>query len=127
VEPGKRPLSAMSPTIVYDPSGKVVLAVGSAGGKTIIMHVLRALVGVIDWKLTAQQAIDLPNIFFGNGTLLLEKGTYMDQLAPEIAKLGQHAEAVPLTSKLNAIERAPGGGWRGAADHHRSEGVALAQ
>jgi gamma-glutamyltranspeptidase / glutathione hydrolase len=127
VEPGKRPLSSMSPTIVYDPSGKVVLAVGSAGGKTIIMHVLRALVGVIDWKLTAQQAIDLPNIYFGNDTLLLEKGTYMDQLAPEISKLGQQAEAVPLTSKLNAIERAPGGGWRGAADHHRSEGVALAQ
>ncbi len=127
VEPGKRPLSSMSPTIVYDPSGKVVLAIGSAGGKRIIMHVLKSLVGFIDWKMSAQDAIDLPNIFFGGGQLIVEKGTFMDRLAPEISRLGQQANAVPLTSKLNAIERTAQGGWRGAADHLRSEGVALAQ
>jgi gamma-glutamyltranspeptidase/glutathione hydrolase len=127
VEPGKRPLSSMSPTIVYDPSGKVVLAIGSAGGKRIIMHVLKSLVGFIDWKMSAQQAIDLPNIFYGGGQLIVEKGTFMDQLAPEMSKLGQQTNAVPMASKLNAIERAPGGGWRGAADHLRSEGVALAE
>ncbi|MBA3941809.1 MAG: gamma-glutamyltransferase, partial [Sphingopyxis sp.] len=51
VEAGKRPLSSMSPTIVYGPDGKVVLAVGSAGGKRIIMHVTKVLVGVLDWGL----------------------------------------------------------------------------
>jgi gamma-glutamyltranspeptidase/glutathione hydrolase len=127
VEPGKRPLSSMSPTIVYDPQGKVMLAVGSAGGKRIIMHVLKTLVGVIDWKLSAQDAIDLPNIFFGGGSLIVEKGTFMDQLAPAMSQLGQQTNAVPVTSKLNAIERTAQGGWRGAADHNRSEGVALAQ
>jgi gamma-glutamyltranspeptidase/glutathione hydrolase len=127
VEAGKRPLSSMSPTIVTDPSGKVVLAIGSAGGKRIIMHVLKSLVGFIDWKMSAQQAIDLPNIFFGGNQLIVEKGTFMDALAPEISKLGQQANAVPLASKLNAIERTPDGGWRGAADHNRSEGVALAE
>lgn len=126
VQAGKRPLSSMSPVIVMDPSGKVVLAVGSAGGQRIIMHVMKALVGVIDWKMSAQDAIDLPNIFFGGGALLVEKGPLMDGLAPEISKLGQPANAVPLPSKLNAIERLPDGRWRGAADP-RSEGVALAQ
>ena len=127
VEAGKRPLSSMSPTIVTDPSGKVVLAVGSAGGQRIIMHVLKTLVGVIDWKMSAQEAIDLPNMFFGGGALLVEKSPLMDGLAPEIAKLGQQANEVPIPSKLNAIERTPEGGWRGAADVTRSEGVALPQ
>jgi gamma-glutamyltranspeptidase/glutathione hydrolase len=127
VEAGKRPLSSMSPTIVYDPSGKVVLAVGSAGGQRIIMHVMKTLVGFIDWKMSAQDAIDLPNIFFGGGSLLVEKGPLMDGLAPDIAKLGQQANEVPIPSKLNAIERTPQGGWRGAADVTRSEGVALPQ
>jgi gamma-glutamyltranspeptidase/glutathione hydrolase len=127
VEVGKRPLSSMSPTIVYDPHGKVVLAVGSAGGPRIIMHVLKTLVGVIDWGMSAQDAINLPNIYFGGGALLLEKSPLMDDLAPKISALGQQANTVPLVSKLNAIERTADGRWRGAADYTRSEGVALAQ
>ena len=125
VEPGKRPLSSMSPTIVYAPDGKVLLAVGSAGGKRIIMHVMKTLVGVIDWGLTAQQAIDLPNIYFGNGALLLERTPLMERLASKIAELGQPANLAAVGSKLNAIERLRDGRWRGAADRSRSEGVAL--
>ena len=125
VEAGKRPLSSMSPTIVYGPEGKAILAIGSAGGKQIIMHVLRALVGVLDWGLTAQQAIDLPNIYFGGGAVLVEKGTMLEKMAPRIEALGQTVTPASLTSKLNAIERTPDG-WRGAADP-RSEGVALAE
>ena len=51
VMPGKRPLSSMSPTIVFDREGRAVLALGSAGGKRIIMHVTKTLVGVIDFGL----------------------------------------------------------------------------
>src|SRR3546814_7711886 len=57
VEGNKRPLSSMSPTIVYGPDGKVILALGSAGGKRIIMHVAKTLVGVLDWGLSAKDAI----------------------------------------------------------------------
>src|SRR5690606_6684557 len=64
VEAGKRPLSSMSPTIVYGPDGQPILALGSAGGKRIIMHVTKTLIGVLDWGLTAEQAIALPNLFF---------------------------------------------------------------
>lgn len=123
---GKRPLSSMSPTIVYDARGRVVLAVGSAGGKRIIMHVMKTLVGVLDWGLPAQAAVALPNIFYGGQTLLVEKNTLLAAMAPALAKYGQTVLTTELGSKLNAIERLPDGHWRGAADP-RSEGVALTQ
>ena len=59
VEGGKRPRSSMSPTIVYGPDGQVRLAVGAAGGTTIIAQVAKAIIGVIDWDLSAQEAIAL--------------------------------------------------------------------
>lgn len=123
VAPGKRPLSSMSPTIVYDTQGRVVLAVGSAGGKRIIMHVMKTLVGVMDWQLSAADAIALPNIYFGGDAVLVEKGTRLDALRPQLARLGRTVVSSDLGSKLNAIERTPTG-WRGAADP-RSPGNAL--
>ena len=123
VAPGKRPLSSMSPTIVYDKRGRVVLAVGSAGGKRIIMHVMKTLVGYIDWGLSAQDAIALPNIYFGGSAILIESGTKLAAMQADLAKLGQTVVVGDLGSKLNAVERTPKG-WRGAADP-RSPGNAL--
>jgi gamma-glutamyltranspeptidase/glutathione hydrolase len=123
VAAGKRPLSSMSPTIVYDAKGRVIFAVGSAGGKRIIMHVMKALVGKLDWDLSAQDSIALPNIFFGGSALLLEKNTFLDELSAKIAQLGETVVSADVPSKLNAIERTPLG-WRGAADP-RSEGNVL--
>ncbi len=125
VGPGKRPLSSMSPTIVYGPDGKVVLAVGSAGGKRIIMHVMKALVGVLDWGLPAQDALALPNIYFGGDAILVEQGTKLDAMRPELARLGQTVVSSDLPSKLNAVERTAKG-WRGAADP-RTPGNALSE
>lgn len=121
----KRPRSSMSPTIVYDGKGRVVLAVGSAGGPRIIMHVMKTLVGVLDWGLPAQEAIALPNIFFTDKTLLVEKNTPLADMAQRLAALGQMVVTTDLGSKLNAVERTPTG-WRGAADP-RSEGQALSE
>ncbi len=120
---GKRPLSSMSPTIVYGPDGKVILAIGSAGGKRIIMHVTKSLIGALDFGLSAQDAIALPNIYFGGDAVLIEAGTSLDAMRDRIAALGRTVVSSDLGSKLNAVERTPTG-WRGAADP-RSEGVAL--
>ncbi len=125
VAPGKRPLSSMSPTIVYDRKGRVVLAVGSAGGKRIIMHVMKSLVGYMDWGLSAQDTIALPNIYFAGPALLVEKGTKLGAMQRELAALGQMVVVTDLGSKLNAVERTPTG-WRGAADP-RSPGDALSE
>src|SRR3546814_13523460 len=72
VQAGKRPLSSMSPTSVYGPDGKVVLAVGSAGGERIIMHVTKVLIGVLDWGRDAKAAMELPKLFHGKGGGLIE-------------------------------------------------------
>ncbi len=115
VQPGKRPLSSMSPTIVYGPDGKVVLAVGSAGGKRIIMHVTKTLIGVLDWGLDAKQAIALPNLFFGREGVLIENNEAGQAIAAKMQPFGYSFTPTDLGSKLNAIERTAEG-MRGAAD-----------
>lgn len=123
VEGGKRPRSSMSPTIVYGPDGKVRLSIGAAGGPTIIAQIAKALVGVIDWKLSAQDAIGLGLIFAPGETAYAEQGTQLDAMLPALRGLGEKIESVPLGLKANAIEHV-GGRWVGAADP-RSEGVAI--
>jgi len=127
VEPGKRPRSSMAPTIVYGPDGRIRLAVGAAGGATIIAQVARAIIGVVDWKLSAQQALALPVVFAPGDTLYVERGTTLEAMIPAFRALG-HAKIdfrEPGSFKANAIERV-NGRWAGAADP-RSEGVAVSE
>ncbi|MEO5866991.1 MAG: gamma-glutamyltransferase [Sphingomonas sp.] len=123
VQGGKRPRSSMAPTIVYGPDGKVRLAVGAAGGPTIIAQVAKAIVGVIDWHLSAQDAIGLGLVFAPGPMAYAEKGTQLDAMMPAFKSLGERIALAPLGLKANAVERV-GGRWVGAADP-RSEGVAL--
>ncbi|MDM8009893.1 MAG: gamma-glutamyltransferase [Parasphingorhabdus sp.] len=62
VAPGKRPRSSMTPTILLDRDGKFAGAIGSAGGNSILAYVAKSLVGTIDWGLSMQQALALPNL-----------------------------------------------------------------
>ncbi|QPQ56334.1 gamma-glutamyltransferase [Allosphingosinicella flava] len=125
VEANKRPRSSMSPTIVYDASGKPVLALGSAGGPRIIMHVAKTLIGWIDFGLPVAEAIALPNIYFGGDATLVEKGTFLAAMQGEMTRYDGLVTASDLGSKVNAVEYVDGA-WRGAADP-RSEGNALAE
>jgi gamma-glutamyltranspeptidase/glutathione hydrolase len=125
VQGGKRPRSSMSPTIVWGPDGRVRLAVGAAGGVTIPAQVLKAIIAVIDWHLTAQQAIALPVIFAPGDTVFLEKGTFLEGMAPQLQALGHKVQVRAPGFKANAIERV-NGRWAGGADP-RSEGAAVSQ
>ena len=123
---GKRPRSSMSPTIVWSPDGHVRLAVGAAGGPTIPAQVLKAIIGVIDWHLSAQQAIALPVILApGTDTVYVERGTYLEAMMPQLQQLGHQVKAIPPGFKANAVEWV-NGRWAGAADP-RSEGAAVSQ
>jgi gamma-glutamyltranspeptidase/glutathione hydrolase len=126
VEPGKRPRSSMAPTVVYGPDGKLDLVIGAAGGATIPVQVAKALIGWIDWGLSAQDAIALPVLYAPGDTVFVEQGSALEAMIPQLKALG-HANVVPryLPIKGNAIERGPNG-WVGAADP-RSEGVAISQ
>ena len=125
VEGGKRPRSSMAPTIVYGPDGKVRLAVGAAGGSTIIAQVAKAIIGVVDWKLSAQDAIALGLVYAPGPVAVIEKGTEREAMVPALEALGEKVQIAPLGLKANAIERVRGG-WAGGADP-RSEGVVMHQ
>ncbi len=125
VEGGKRPRSSMSPTIVYGPDGEVRLAVGAAGGTTIIAQVAKAIVGVIDWNLSAQEAIALPQILGIGDRIMVERETSLEAMMPALRAMGHEVVAVPPGYKANALERV-GGRWVGGADP-RSEGNWTAQ
>jgi gamma-glutamyltranspeptidase/glutathione hydrolase len=127
VQAGKRPRSAMSPTIVFDKgTGRLVLAVGSPGGPAIINYVAKVLVGTLDWGLNVQQAIALPNFGSRNGPTELEERRFP---AAEIDELKARGHSVRLTeqnSGLHGIQRLSIHGqdfWFGGADPRR-EGVA---
>ncbi len=121
VEGGKRPRSAMSPTIVYDRVGRVAIVTGSAGGSAIINYVAKTLVAIIDWDLDPQAAIALPNFGSRNGPTELEKDTPVAALAPKMQALGAQVWIANQTSGGQAIVRTKDG-WMGGADPRR-EGV----
>jgi gamma-glutamyltranspeptidase/glutathione hydrolase len=122
VGPRKRPRSSMAPMLVYDRSGHLRLAIGAAGGATIPAQVAKAIIGVLDWKLSAQQAIALPQLFAPGDTVRVEQGTWLEAMIPALVALG-HADVRPMEAgfKANAVE-VVGGRLVGAVDP-RSEGA----
>jgi gamma-glutamyltranspeptidase/glutathione hydrolase len=125
VEGGKRPRSSMAPTIVYAPDGSIRLAIGAAGGTTIIAQVAKAIIGVLDWDLSAQDAIALPQIMGLGDRVTIERGTALEAMIPALQALGQNTVITEPGYKANAIERV-NGRWVGGADP-RSEGTWVAQ
>lgn len=129
IEAGKRPRSAITPLMVMDSSNNLRLVVGSPGSSQIPGYVLKTLVGVLDWNLSAQEAIDLPNIQYGTKIdrtkaydptgLLVEKKTFAEMLVPEFMELGYPVHVIPVVSGLNAIE-VKGGKIYGATDRRRA-------
>ncbi|WP_347302532.1 gamma-glutamyltransferase family protein [Croceibacterium sp. TMG7-5b_MA50] len=62
VAPGKRPRSSMTPLVLIDGEGRFAGAFGSAGGNAILAYVGKSMVGAIDWGLSTQEALALPNL-----------------------------------------------------------------
>ena len=124
VEPGKRPRSSMSPTLVFDKaSGKLLMSGGSPGGALIIHFTAKTLYAKLHWGLNAQQAIDLPNFGSLNGPTLLEAGRFDAATVQALKTRGHTVLEVPMPSGLQAIERTAEG-YFGGADPRR-EGIVL--
>ncbi len=122
--PGKRPLSAMSPTIVFDRNGNFVLGIGSPGGPSIIDYVAQSLVAILDGGLSPQEAISLPRHLNTNGGTTLERSAWADQMAPQLIAMGHTIRnAGGEGSGLQVIEKVPGG-YLGGADPRR-DGVVV--
>ena len=125
VEPQKRPRSAMSPTMVFNEEGQLELVVGSPGGSRIISYVAQTLIGVIDFGLDMQQAINLPKITNRNDYTALEAGTSITELEGPLKALGHRVKVQDLNSGLHGIQR-KGDKLIGGADPRR-EGIAVGQ
>ncbi len=106
VEPGKRPRSAMAPTLVFDrKSGELLATVGSPGGSQIIEYVSKSLVAMLDWNLDPQAAISLPNFGSRNGATELEQGLFSPALKQALKDKGHALSEIDMTSGIQAIVR----------------------
>ena len=122
VEPGKRPRSSMSPTIILK-EGEPVFALGSPGGSNIIPYVANTMIALVDWKMDMQQAISLPHLTNRFGTYDLEAGTPAEEFADDLQALGYETRVTELNSGLHGVAFIPDG-LQGGADPRR-EGVAV--
>lgn len=121
LEPGKRPRSSMSPTIVLQ-DGVPVLAIGSPGGSRIIGYVAKSIIAWADWGMNIQEAVMLPHLVNRFGTYDLELDTAAEGHSDALIAMGFEVNPRDLTSGLHAIEI--GEVLKGAADPRR-EGIAL--
>jgi gamma-glutamyltranspeptidase/glutathione hydrolase len=124
VEPGKRPRSSMSPTLVFDAdTGQLLMSLGSPGGALIIHFTAKTLYGALNGGLNAQSAIDVPNFGTLGGPLFLEQNRFPSATVKKLQALGHEVIQIPMPSGLQEIARTPKG-WFGGADPRR-EGVVL--
>lgn len=120
VAPGKKPRSSMSPTLVFR-DGRFELAVGSPGGNSIIAYVSKAIVGMLDWNLTPQQAVDLPNMI-ARGPIEAETSRADPRLLQELTSMGhvfRGGRNAGEGSGLHAVRVLSDGRLSGAADPRR--------
>ncbi|MCM8557914.1 gamma-glutamyltransferase [Sphingomicrobium sediminis] len=122
VAAGKRPRSSMSPTIVFDEEGTPVLAIGAAGGPTIITQTAKNIIAYIDFGYGAQQAIYLPNMY-APGVVMIEEHDGAEALAAALRDRG-HADVriIAPRFKANAVERV-NSGWVAAFDPRTQKDV----
>ena len=116
--PGKRPVSAMSPTLVLDDAGQVVAVLGSAGGPRIISQTARAA-----WMLLAEgrqpaDVVAAPHLANRNGVTEVERGRYPAAARAGLEQRGHVVREEVMTSGLHLILRRDGR-WHGAADPRR--------
>ena len=123
VQPNKRPRSSMSPTLVFDKAtGQLVMSVGSPGGAMIIHFTAKTLVGVLNWGLSPQQAMALPNFGSVGGPLVLEGGRFAPATLAALRERGHEVKELALTSGLQAVVKQNRHGqnvWVSGADPRR--------
>lgn len=103
IEPGKRPLSSMTPTIITK-DGKFFMAVGAPGGSRITTGVLQVILDVLDFHLNPQDAVDLPRFHnqWKPDTLYIQNG-FPPQTADALARMGYPIKPIAGVARVEAI------------------------
>ncbi|QIQ87441.1 gamma-glutamyltransferase [Erythrobacter sp.] len=116
VEGGKRPRSSMAPTIVFDADGEIVLVIGAAGGPTIPVQVARSIIGVVDFGMSAEEALGLPLIMAFGSTVIIEDDSVLTFMTEALKAMGhEQVRSFSPSLKANALRRTPQG-WESARD-----------
>jgi len=102
VEPGKRPRSSMSPTIIMK-ENKPYMAIGSPGGSRIIGYVAQAIIAQLDWGMNIQDAISMPHLVNRFGTFDLEAGTAAELFKAPLEAMGFKVSIRDLNSGIHGI------------------------
>lgn len=122
---GKRPRSSMSPTIALDANGDFYLATGSPGGSSIIAYTAKSLVGMIDWQLTPQEAVNLPNVVARGDRVRVESVRADAKMIQAMRDHGfQIRESEGENSGLSVILRGADGRLTGGVDPRREGTIA---
>ena len=122
VLPGRRPVSSMAPTMVFDSHGSLYALLGSPGGSRIINYVAASLIGLLDFGIAPEALPARPHAGSRNGPTEVEDTPAGRALGERLRAFGHEIVAQPMTSGLALIVR-DGEGWVGVADPRR-EGLA---
>ncbi|MGD0677885.1 MAG: gamma-glutamyltransferase [Polyangiaceae bacterium] len=126
IEPGKRMLSSMSPTIVLGPRGDVDLVLGAAGGSRIITTVFEELSNVVDFGMAAADAVRAPRFHQQDrpDVLLLEPHAFSEGVRSALEQMGHRTKVVDHIGDSQAIGRS-GSVWQGVSEPRREGSLAL--
>lgn len=128
IAPGKRMLSAMTPTIVEDPNGDLLFVVGSPGGATIITNVFQQISNVIDFGMNVRQALNSPRLHhqhlpdrieYEPGSLSAEVVAALEAMGHQMEERIRTGDVYPYIGDVQAIMRLGDGSLAGASDHRR--------
>jgi gamma-glutamyltranspeptidase/glutathione hydrolase len=104
IEPGKRPLSSMSPTVVMH-DGKLVMITGSPGGSTIISTTMESILNVIEYGMDVKQAIDAPRIHMQwyPDEIFAEPGAFTPEVRSALQAMGYRIRDIRQMGDIAAI------------------------
>lgn len=124
IVPGKRMLSAMSPTIVTDPTGRLFLVVGARGGPRIISSTLEVIVNAIDYHMALADAIRAPRVHHQAlpDTLRVDNGGFAPAMLDSLRAMGYAVAQGGASGTCTAVMRGPDG-WVGAVDPRATGGA----
>ena len=124
IEPGKRMLSAMSPTIVLDSAGQVLLVVGAAGGPTIITATTQVILNVIEFGMPLTEAMRAPRMHHQAlpDAIRYESVGFSDATLRRLRRMGHELTVQPGIANVNAVMRA-GRVWHGVHEPRGSGGA----
>lgn len=125
VAPRKAPRSSMSPSIITDRQGKLVMVAGSMGGSTIIASVSRTIIGVLDWKQTPQEAVGTAAVFARTPEIMFEASRMPKAMSDALSGVGWRMTPDPLYSGTHVIQVTPQGLVGGADPREEGKAVAL--